>query len=229
LEPEELEKELNHEDDEGKLFLLKWLSAYAPSCKESDIKGCIDKLTKISQKLTSDSLLTKELARGITDLMIRLLRLKPPNYEQCLQDIVNNSPLSISVIVLFIAEKDQENHAIKNWSDQVRKSIREIRENNLLQEIYLHLILHRFTQLNDNDNSESYAAIDQMCKTEKGLAAFRKIFTQESLGPATNELMRGIIQSIKGKDESSLEISSHKEVIKLIEEQQAKLKMPEAN
>ncbi|MDV6340622.1 KAP family NTPase [Nitrosomonas sp. Is24] len=207
MEPEELEKELNREDDEGKLFLLNWLSNYARSCEKPDIRGCINKLTKISQKLTSDSLLTKELARGITDLMICLLRLKQPNYEQCFQDIVNNSPLSISVIVLFIAEKNQENHTTKNWSDQVRKSIRE---NNLFQEIYLHLILHRFTQLNDNDNSESYAAIDQMCKTEEGLAAFLKIFTQESLDHATNELMQGIIQSIKGKDASSLETSSYK-------------------
>ncbi|SDW21892.1 KAP family P-loop NTPase fold protein [Nitrosomonas oligotropha] len=227
MEPEELEKKLNRADSEEKLFLLNWLSTYAPSCDERDIKGCINKLTKISQKLTSDSLLTKELAHGISDLMIRLLRLlEPPNYEQCFQDIASNLPLSISMMVLSIAEKNQGNQATKTWSDQVRKSIRE---NNLLQEIYLHLILHRFTQLNDNDNSESYAAIDQMCKTEEGLAAFRKIFTQESFGPATNELMRGIIQSIKGKDESSLEISSHKEVIKLIEEQQAKLKMPEAN
>lgn len=251
IEPEELEKELNREDSEGKLFLLNWLSAYAPSCKEPDIKGCIDKLTKISQKLTSDSLLTKELARGITDLMIRLLRLKPPNYEQCFQDIASDSPLSISIMVLFIAVKNQGkwiirpndkvdteqqlissneliDQAIKTWSNQVRKSIRE---NNLFQEIYLHWILQFFTQLNDGDNSESYAAIDQMCKTEEGLAAFLKIFTQESsdYGTATTELKQGIIQSIKGKDESSLETSSYNEVIELIEEQRVKLKIPEAN
>jgi hypothetical protein len=251
IEPEELEKELNREDCEGKLFLLNWLSAYAPSCKEPDIKGCIDKLTKISKRLTNDSLLTKELARGITDLMIRLLRLKPPNYEQCFQDIASDSPLSISIMELFIAVKNQGkgiirpndkvdteqqlissnelvDQAIKTWSNQVRKSIRE---NNLFQEIYLHLILQFFTQLNDGDNSESYAAIDQMCKTEEGLAAFLKIFTQESsdYGPATTELKQGIIQSIKGKDESSLETSSYNEVIELIEEQRAKLKMPEAN
>lgn len=251
MEPEELEKELNREDDEGKLFLLNWLSNYARSCEKPDIRGCIDRLTKISQKLTSDSLLTKELARGITDLMIRLLRLKSPDHEQCFQDIASNSPLSISIMVLFIAVKNQGkwiiqpndkanteqrlissnelvDQAIKTWSDQVRKSIRE---NNLSQEIYLHLILQFFTQLNDGDNSESYAAIDQMCKTEEGLVAFLKIFTQESsdYGPATTELKRGIIQSIKGKDESSPETSSYDEVIELIEEQRAKLKMPEAN
>ncbi|PTQ77961.1 KAP-like P-loop domain-containing protein [Nitrosomonas oligotropha] len=201
IEPEELEKELNREDSEGKLLLLNWLSAYAPSCDERDIKGCINKLTKISQKLTSDSLLTKELARGITDLMIHLLRLEPPNYEQCFQDIVHNSPLSISVIVLFIAVKNQGkwiirpsdkvdteqqlitsselvDQAISIWLDRVRKSIQE---NNLFQEIYLHMILYRFAQFGGNDYSEVYAAIDRMCRTEDGLDAFLKDFTQESL------------------------------------------------
>lgn len=76
MEPEELEKELNREDSEGKLFLLNWLRNYVPSCEKPDIKGCIDKLTKTSQQLTSDSLLTEELASSINDLRIQLQRLK---------------------------------------------------------------------------------------------------------------------------------------------------------
>lgn len=245
IEPEELEKELNREDSEGKLFLLNWLSAYAPSCKEPDIKGCIDKLTKISQRLTNDSLLTKELTSGITDLMIRLLRLKSPNYEQCFQDIVNNSPLSISVIVLFIAVKNQGkwiirpsdkvdteqqlitsselvDQAISIWLDRVRKSIQE---NNLFQEIYLHMILYRFAQFGSNDYSEVYAAIDQMCRTEDGLDAFLKDFTQESLARDSHftliedaeKLAQYIRSSSIAKDYKWLiEILSREEIIQKI-------------
>ncbi|UJP06563.1 MAG: KAP family NTPase, partial [Nitrosomonas sp.] len=41
LEPDKLEKELNREDGEGKLFLLNWLITYTPSCEKPDIRECI--------------------------------------------------------------------------------------------------------------------------------------------------------------------------------------------
>lgn len=255
MEPNKLETKLNREDSEGKLFLLNWLSAYAPSCEKPDIKGCIDKITKISQRLTNDSLLTKELTSGITDLMIRLLRLKSPNYEQCFQDIVNNSPLSISVIVLFIAVKNQGkwiirpsdkvdteqqlisssklvDQAMSIWLDRVRKSIQE---NNLFQEIYLHMILYRFAQFGDNDYSEVYAAIDRMCRTENGLDAFLKDFTRESLARDSHftliedaeKLAQYIRSSSIAKDyEWLIDILSQEEIIKQIREQPTIPKLP---
>lgn len=259
MNPEKLEKKLNGQDDEKeKLFLLEWLIAYAPSCGKPDIKGCIDKLTKISQQLTNQSLLTGDLASRITDLMIRLLRLKLDSYEQCFLNIVNNSLLSISVNVLFIAVQNQGkwiirpsdkvdtekqliscselvDQATKIWSDRVRESIRQ---NSLFQEVYLHLILHRFAQFNDNDYSEAYKAIDQMCKTEKGLTAFLKYFKKGSPEPDSRftlvedakKLKQYILcSSLKEEYDWLIAILSNEETIQLIKEQQAKLMKPKAN
>lgn len=203
MEPEELEKELSNQDDEEKTFLLNWLIAHAPSCEEPDFKGCIDKLTKISGQLTNQSLLTGEVARRIGDLMLRLLRLKLSDFEQCLLDIVSTSLLSISEEVLRYAVLEQGkwiirpharisterqlipdsklvDQAMKTWSDRVRESARQ---GDLYKEAQLHSVLYRFAQFNGNDYSEAYRAIDRMCQTEKGLAVFLKYFKKESLFP----------------------------------------------
>lgn len=249
MEPEELEKELSNQNDEEKQFLLNWLIAHVRSCEKPDIKGCIDKLTKISQQLTNQSLLTGELANRITDLMIRLLRLKLDGYEQCFLNIVNNSPLSISVNVLFIAVQNQgkwiirpsdevatERQLISNselvdqakeaWSNRVRESFKQ---NALHMEVLLPIILYRFAQFNDNDYSEAYTAIDQMCRTEEGLAAFLKCFKKESLEPDSRftlvrdaeKLAQYICSSSIAKDyEWLIGILSDEKIIKKIKEQQ---------
>ncbi len=255
MKPEELEKALNNQDDEQKLFLLNWMIAYVPSCEKPDIKGCIDKLTKISEQLTNQSLLTDIVANRISDLMLRLLRLRSSDHEQYFFNIVNNSPLSISVIILFIAVKNQGkwiirpsdkvdteqqliscgelvDQATRIWSDRVRKSIRE---NSLFQEIYLHLILYRFAQFNGDDYSEAYAAIDQMCKTKAELAAFLKYFKKESLIHDSQftliedaeKLKQYILSSTLAKEYDWLiEILSNEENIKKIKEQQKIHKLP---
>ena len=255
MKPEELEKALNNQDDEQKLFLLNWMIAYVPSCEKPDIKGCIDKLTKISEQLTNQSLLTDIVANRISDLMSRLLRLRSSDHEQYFFNIVNNSLLSISVIILFIAVQNQGkwiiqpsdkvdteqqliscgelvDQATRIWSDRVRKSIRE---NSLFQEIYLHLILYRFAQFNGNDYSEAYTAIDQMCQTEKGLAAFLKYFKKESLFPDSQftliedaeKLKQYILSSTFAKEYDWLiEVLSKEENIKKIREQQTIPNLP---
>ncbi len=255
MEPEELEKELSNQDDEEKTFLLNWLIAHAPSCEKPDIKGCIDKLTKISGQLINQSLLIDAIANRISDLMIQLLRLKLDGYEQCFLDIVNNSPLSISVTVLFRAVQNQGkwivrpndkvstelqlisnselvDKAVKTWSDRVRESIRR---NDLFQEVYLHSILYRFAQFNGNDYSEAYTAIDQMCQTEKGLAAFLKYFKKESLFPDSQftliedaeKLKQYILSSTFAKEYDWLiEVLSKEENIKKIKEQQTIPNLP---
>lgn len=258
IEPEELEKELNREDSEGKLFLLNWLSAYAPSCKEPDIKGCIDKLTKISQQLANQCLLTDELENRTADLMIRLLRLKISDFEQCFWDIISTSSLSISESVLWYAVLEQGkwiirphakisteqqlisddalvDRAIKTWSDRVRESVRQ---GDLYKEVQLHSVLNRFAQFNDNDYSETYTAVGEICKTEKGLAAFLKYFKKESFKPDSRftlvedaeKLKQHILHSsLKKEYDWLIAILSNEETIQLIKEQQAKLMKPKAN
>lgn len=245
IEPEELENELNREDSEGKLFLLYWLSAYAPSCEKPDIKGCIDKLTKISQQLANQCLLTDELENRTADLMIRLLRLKISDFEQCFWDIVSTSSLSISERVLWYAVLEQGkwiirphakistehqlisddalvDRAIKTWSDRVRESARQ---GDLYKEVQLHSVLYRFAQFNGNDYSEVYAVIDQMCRTEEGLDAFLKDFTQERLAHDSQftliedaeKLAQYIRNSSIAKDyEWLIEILSREEIIQKI-------------
>ena len=210
---------------------------------------------KISGQLTNQSLLTGEVARCIGDLMIRLLRLKLDDYEQCFLDIVNNSPLLISVTVLFRAVQNQGkwivrpgdkvsiesqlisnselvDQALETWSDRVRESIRR---NDLFQEVYLHSILYRFAQFNGNDYSEAYRAIDQMCQTEKGLAAFLKYFKKENLSHDSQfaliedaeKLKQYILSSTFAEEYDWLiEILSKEEVIKQIKEQQTIPKLP---
>jgi len=249
IKPEELEKELNNQDSEGKLFLLNWLSAYAPSCEKPDIKGCIDKLTKISQQLASQCLLTDELENRTADLMIRLLRLKISDSEQCFWDIVSTSSLSISERVLWYAVLEQGkwiirphakistehqlisddalvDNAIRTWSDRVRESAHQ---GNLYKEVQLHSVLYRFAQFNGNDYSEAYTAIDQMCRTEEGLNAFLKDFTQERLAHDSQftliedaeKLAQYIRSSSIAKDyEWLIEILSDEEIAKKIKEQQ---------
>jgi hypothetical protein len=245
IEPEELEKELNREDSEGKLFLLNWLSNYAPSCEKPDIKGCIDKLTKISQQLANQCLLTDELENRTADLMIRLLRLKISDFEQCFWDIVSTSSLSISERVLWYAVLEQGkwiirphtkistehqlisddalvDRAIKTWSNRVRESVRQ---GDLYKEVQLHSVLYRFAQFNGDDYSEAYLAIDQMCRTEEGLIAFLKLFTQESLVRDSHftlvedaeKLAQYIRNSSIAKDyEWLIEILSREEIIQKI-------------
>jgi hypothetical protein len=253
MEPEELEEELSNQDDEGKIFLLNWLIAYAPSCEKPDIKGCINKLTKISQQLTNQSPLKYELTNRTADLMIQLLRLKSSDYEQCFLDIANNSSLSISEkIVLRAAQEqgkwvirpsDQENSerqlissdtsvdsAIKTWSKRVRKSIRK---KTLYQEARLHPILYRFAQFNGNDYAEVHKAIDQMCQTEKGLTAFLGSFEKgDMLNTPHFDLIEDadkfkqyiVSSSLKEKYDWFIELLSRADIVELIKEQQTKLK-----
>ena len=199
-DPSELEKEINNQNYEEKLSLLNWLITYAPSCDLSVFGECVEKLTKISQQFINQSLMSDELASRISDLMIRLLRLKFSGYQQCFHDIVNDSPLSISEMVLVLAAQDQGkwkmgpsdkvdnphqlisdgelvDSAIKTWTNRVRESIRK---NTLFQEVHLFTILHCFAQFN-NDYIEVHAAIDQMCKTKNGLTRFLKLFNQENI------------------------------------------------
>lgn len=109
LDSNELEKEFMLRNDEERLFLLYWLNTYAPSCDHSDFKECIEKLIEISQQLTNQSLLTDELATHISNLMIRLLRQRFSDYQQCFQDIVNLSPLSISRKIVYGLHWNKEN------------------------------------------------------------------------------------------------------------------------
>lgn len=255
MDPEKLENELNKQDEEGKLFLLEWLLAYAPSCDKKDFKGCIDSLTKVSQQLTNKSRLTNAVANSISNLMLRLLRIKPSDYEQYFLNIVNNSPLSISENILLQAYQEQgkwiirpndevatERQLISNselvdqaketWSNRVRESVKQ---NTLHREALLPSILYRFAQFNDNDYLETYAAIDQMCRTEEGLAAFLKSFKKESIEPNprftlvrdAEKLVQYIRKSSIVKDyEWLIDILSQEEIIKQIREQPTISKLP---
>ncbi len=132
----------------------------------------------------------------------------------------------------MISNSELVDKAVKTWSDRVRESIRR---NDLFQEVYLHSILYRFAQFNGNDYSEAYTAIDQMCQTEKGLAAFLKYFKKESLFPDSQftliedaeKLKQYILSSTFAKEYDWLiEVLSKEENIKKIKEQQTIPNLP---
>ena len=173
---------------------------YTPSCPAPDVMGCIKKLIEISEELTDQCKLVDEVSRKFADLMNRLLRLKKPEYKECFLSISQEAPLSISENIIcwaatqqgkwiirpeskvdedrqLISDSALVDQAIQKWSERVRECITQ---GSLYKEAHLHSILYRFAQFNKDNYEETYKAIDEMCKTEKGLSAFLRYYEKES-------------------------------------------------
>lgn len=200
-DPKKLGEALSTEDNEELLFLLEWLINYTPSCPNPEVKGCIDKLTEVSLKLTNQCGLVDEVAKKFEGLIMRLLHLKTPGYYEYFLSISRNAPLSISERIVLLAAEQQgkwiirpenkvsEDHqlisdsalvdqAIQIWSERVRKISTQ---GNLYKEAQLHSILYRFAQFNNDAYDEVYVAINKMCETDKGLAAFLRYFKEANI------------------------------------------------
>lgn len=253
IDSKKLGKALSIEEDEQLLFLLEWLTNYTPSCLTPDVKGCIEKLTDISQELTRQSKLVDELANKFANLMKRLLQLKTEGYEECFLMITQNAPLSISENIVLLAVRNQgkwENHpenrvsedrqlisdgdlvdrSIKIWSERVKKCVAQ---GNLYKEANLHRILYRFAQFNNDAYEDVYAAINKMCETDEGFVAFLSKFKEEnisyggqlSLVEDAEKLVQRINNStLKGKYLWLAELLTKEETIQFIKDEKAKLK-----
>jgi hypothetical protein len=176
MAPQKLGEALSVDDNEQLLFLSEWLNNYAPSCPNPDVRGCIDKLAEVSEKLTRQHKLEDDVANKFADLMTRLLKLKLTGYGECFLGIAQNAPISISEKVVWLAASHQGkwkirpeskvsedrqlisdsalvDQAMQIWSERVRKySV----QGNLYKEANLHSILYRFAQFNNDAYDDAY-------------------------------------------------------------------------
>lgn len=253
MDPNKLGDALPMKDDEQLLFLLEWLINYTPSCPTPKVKGCIEKLTKISQELTNQCRLVDEVADKFATLMKRLLQLKTPEYNECFLSITQNSPLSISENIVWLAAANQGkwkirpeskisqdrqlisdsalvDQAIQTWSARVQECVAQ---GDLYKEANLHSILYRFAQFNNDAYADVYVAISKMCETDKGLAAFLGHFKKENI-PYDERLtlVEDAAKLAKRITDSTLkdeyfwfaELLSNEETIQRVREQATKLK-----